>query len=460
MKRLHRPLLIAAVVLGALSPVRVAAQETGPVYIVEEGDTMIGIAARFGTTVEALSAANGIADPSAIIPGMSLRIPGFEGVTGILATEPIELGQSLQSLAIRHGVPASALARLNRLVSPGRLYGDLPFIVPVEEGRPAAVASLRVPTPGSSLLGLAVEAGVNPWVLSVMNGAADRLWRVPEAPIFVPGGSQSVDALPESVSAFGLDPARPAQGDTAVFRVVSTQPVTVDGMLGNRALHFFPDESALVALQGIHALQEPGLEDLSLTFTDPESGGTFRFVQPVRIDAGEYGREVLTVPAETVDPAATGPEDAQIAAVLAPATPTRIWSGPFEFPTDYFDSFPSFYGTRRNYNNTGWSYYHTGLDLYGNRGKPITAPAPGTVVFAGPLTVRGNTTYIDHGWGVYTGYLHQSEIYVEPGQTVEAGDLIGAVGNTGRVTGPHLHWEIWVGGVPVQPLDWTARAFP
>ncbi len=81
-------------------------------------------------------------------------------------------------------------------------------------------------------------------------------------------------------------------------------------------------------------------------------------------------------------------------------------------------------------------------------------------MFAGELTVRGNTTYIDHGWGVYTGYLHQSQIFVAPGDRVAPGDVIGMVGGTGRATGPHLHWEVWVGGVPVQPLEWTAAAWP
>jgi murein DD-endopeptidase MepM/ murein hydrolase activator NlpD len=100
------------------------------------------------------------------------------------------------------------------------------------------------------------------------------------------------------------------------------------------------------------------------------------------------------------------------------------------------------------------------LDLYGSTDTEIRAPAPGVVVFAGPLTVRGNTTYIDHGWGVYSGYFHQSEIFVRPGDRVETGDLIGMVGGTGRVTGAHLHWEIWVGGVPVQPLDWTEARVP
>ena len=67
---------------------------------------------------------------------------------------------------------------------------------------------------------------------------------------------------------------------------------------------------------------------------------------------------------------------------------------------------------------------------------------------------------INHGWGVYTGYMHQSEILVKPGDIVKAGQLIGRVGGTGRVQGPHLHWEVWVGGVQVDPLDWLEQAYP
>ena len=90
----------------------------------------------------------------------------------------------------------------------------------------------------------------------------------------------------------------------------------------------------------------------------------------------------------------------------------------------------------------------------------IYAPAPGIVVFAGPLTVRGNATMIDHGWGVFTGYMHQAEILVEVGDKVVTGQVIGIVGETGRASGPHLHLEVWVGDVQVDPMDWLERVFP
>jgi murein DD-endopeptidase MepM/ murein hydrolase activator NlpD len=99
---------------------------------------------------------------------------------------------------------------------------------------------------------------------------------------------------------------------------------------------------------------------------------------------------------------------------------------------------------------------------------PITAPAAGQVVFAGPLTVRGNTVFIDHGWGVFSGFFHQETILVNKGELVSAGQQIGTVGNTGRVNGAgdyegagaHLHWEVWVNGVQVDPLDWLSFEYP
>jgi murein DD-endopeptidase MepM/ murein hydrolase activator NlpD len=98
--------------------------------------------------------------------------------------------------------------------------------------------------------------------------------------------------------------------------------------------------------------------------------------------------------------------------------------------------------------------------MYGANGADAYASAPGVVVFAGPLTVRGNAIMIDHGWGVYSGYMHLSEIKVKVGDRVETGQVIGLVGGTGRVNGPHLHFEVWVGGVQVDPLDWLTQVYP
>ncbi len=103
---------------------------------------------------------------------------------------------------------------------------------------------------------------------------------------------------------------------------------------------------------------------------------------------------------------------------------------------------------------------HTGIDFAGSTGTPIKAVADGTVVFAGTQPGRGNTIVIKHSGDVYTRYGHQSELLATEGQQVRQGDVIGKVGATGNVTGPHLHFEISQGGYvssqhAVDPMPWV-----
>jgi murein DD-endopeptidase MepM/ murein hydrolase activator NlpD len=104
--------------------------------------------------------------------------------------------------------------------------------------------------------------------------------------------------------------------------------------------------------------------------------------------------------------------------------------------------------------------YHTGHDYGADAGTPILAPNAGTVALAEPLQVRGNVVILDHGLGVFSAFWHLSRIDVEAGQIVSQGEVVGLVGNTGLSTGPHLHWEMRVLGVPVDPVQWTKRTFP
>ena len=129
-----------------------------------------------------------------------------------------------------------------------------------------------------------------------------------------------------------------------------------------------------------------------------------------------------------------------------------MWAGVFEPPCG--GTISSYFGTRRAYNEGPYTSYHGGVDLRGATGTPVYAPASGTVVLADELVVRGDALMLDHGWGVLTGYWHLSTIEVEVGQHVEEGELIGRIGNTGLSTGSHLHWEMWIGGVNVNPMQW------
>lgn len=124
--------------------------------------------------------------------------------------------------------------------------------------------------------------------------------------------------------------------------------------------------------------------------------------------------------------------------------PSKDWS--FTCPTKPVDNIvTSRFGSPRTLPN-GRSYYHSGVDLRAAVGVPIKATSRGLVRFAGPMTVPGNNVILDHGEGLFSRYMHLSEIKVKPGSWVEAGEVVGLAGSSGRVEAPHLHWEvIWKG---------------
>lgn len=108
------------------------------------------------------------------------------------------------------------------------------------------------------------------------------------------------------------------------------------------------------------------------------------------------------------------------------------------------------FGLRRIFNGLPRNP-HAGLDVAVGTGTPISAPSSGIVVNTGDYFFNGNTVFIDHGRGLISAYMHLSRIDVKEGQTVKRGDRLGAVGSTGRVTGPHLHWAVFLNGTAVDP---------
>ncbi len=108
------------------------------------------------------------------------------------------------------------------------------------------------------------------------------------------------------------------------------------------------------------------------------------------------------------------------------------------------------FGRRRIFNGQS-RRPHSGMDIAANEGVPVAAPANGTVIELGDFFFSGNLVYIDHGQGMISMFAHLSEIDVELGQQIEKGQIIGKVGATGRVTGPHLHWSLGLNGTWVDP---------
>lgn len=445
-----------------------AQDPTGPIYIVQPGDSLYSIAARFSITLDQLLAANSGINPNALAIGQQLVIPGLEGITGVLDTRFINFGDSHRGLMRQTQVDDTLFRRLNRVVSPSEFYVGSNMIVPVQN---QTQYSKRIsPATGESMLELAVKNNTDVWSLTYIN-QLDGTWEtLPGDTLYTPGEASENNAsgLPSAFISAEIRDLPIRQGGTGVITVKAQPGVTLGGLLVDHPLHFFPQEDgSQVALQGVHALLEPGVYPLRLDATLPD-GNMQSYEQLILIVSGNYPEDpLLYVDPATIDPASTEPELQQLISITTPASLTKLWAGEFISPAiAYAEStyFTSRYGNRRTYIGQGTNLsvqgFHTGLDFGGGDGLPITAPASGVVVFAGPWTVRGNATVIDHGWGVYSGFWHQSAIQVVVGQTVNQGDVIGLVGGTGRVTGAHLHWELWVNGVQVDPLDWLNQAYP
>src|SRR5689334_10243186 len=410
----------------------VSAQASGPVYIVQEGDTLSFIASRFNVTIDDLLTANPSLNPNILSEGQEIVIPGLEGVTGVLQTEIIAFGDTLRSLSRRTQVSDAQLKKLNRLVSPTELYVGSNLIIPMQEQQ-TSLSTRMAAANGESLLELAVKEGSDPWTLTSINKLSGSWDTLPGDVLYSPTGSSEGNAtgLPSAFQSVTIKPLPLVQGSTEVIHAQAQQGATLSGRLVDKPLHFFQSTNDQVALQGVDVLLEPGVYPLSIEASLAD-GSKQSFEQMVLVTSGNYPSEdIILNDASTIDPAVTEPELQNITSITAPATPTRFWDGIFTAPAVYPDCFTSRYGTRRVYkvvnSNTEVPGFHSGLDFCGGEGLQIFAPAAGKVVFAAPLTVRGNATIIDHGWGVYSGFWHQSQQFVNVGDMVEPGQVIGLV---------------------------------
>lgn len=135
-------------------------------------------------------------------------------------------------------------------------------------------------------------------------------------------------------------------------------------------------------------------------------------------------------------------ELAQINAARALVTDAAGWDRGFGWPA--VGRISTLFGSQRIYANGEAGSYHSGIDIALPQGTPVYAPADGVVIFAAdhPFTLEGNLLMIDHGMGLNSAFLHLSRIDVHVGEHIRRGEMIGAVGMTGRATGPHLHWSL------------------
>jgi murein DD-endopeptidase MepM/ murein hydrolase activator NlpD len=216
---------------------------------------------------------------------------------------------------------------------------------------------------------------------------------------------------------------------------------------GEQPLAVLRDNGRWFALLGIPLDTLPGELEISIT------SGASSSRRSIAIGLKNYPEQRLTIKDKRkVEPAA---EDVirierekkiseEVKRHFSHETPQTDFTLPASGPLS------SRFGLRRFFNGLPRNP-HAGLDVAVGTGAPIKAPADGTVANTGDYFFNGNTVFLDHGQGLISAYMHLSRLDVRPGQRVKKGEILGAAGATGRVTGPHLHWAVILNNTPVDP---------
>lgn len=245
-------------------------------------------------------------------------------------------------------------------------------------------------------------------------------------------------------------------GDVARIAIAgldSSERITATLLDQNLAFHFDAETRTWRALAGVDLDRKPGAYRLRLR----RSGSPSPVVRTVRVVPKSFRVRRLRVSPEFVNPPAEAlAQIAEDSAVLAEAyarVSPKKWTGAFMLPVDGQPT--SNFGTRSYYNGQPRSP-HAGVDFVGETGTPIRAANHGEVIVARSMHFTGNTIVIDYGDRLLSVFAHLSDMHVKPGDLVEPTTIVGLVGATGRVTGPHLHWSVRLNGARVDPLSLIA----
>ena len=230
---------------------------------------------------------------------------------------------------------------------------------------------------------------------------------------------------------------------------------TITVAWSERSVPFVLDGQRWLTVIGVDLATEAGSypADVSFTYSD---GRRRALTETIEVSTQSFPTTELTVAPGYVQLNPENQERAarerrEIGAVYATLTPAAHWDGAFQVPIPGATGGRNF-GHRRVFNGEPRAP-HSGADLSAATGTEIQASNAGRVVLAKDFFFNGNAVFIDHGLGVYTMYLHLSEILVEVGDLVERGQVVGLAGATGRVTGPHLHWGARILNARVDPFS-------
>jgi murein DD-endopeptidase MepM/ murein hydrolase activator NlpD len=246
-------------------------------------------------------------------------------------------------------------------------------------------------------------------------------------------------------------------GEVVRVTVTADRPLRqVSGDAFGRSVPFWPDGDAgtWIGLVAIALGTGPGRHPIDIRATAVDG-----FTATDRVGLAVEGKTFATRRIQVAESFANPPaseverilaDQKRLTDTFARLRPERLWRGPFARPVSG-DSTSAF--GRLTILNGQPGSRHQGADLRAAEGTPVHAPNTGVVVLAANLYFSGNTVIVDHGFGLFSLFAHLSRMAVAEGGRVATGDLIGAAGATGRVTGPHLHWAVRMGEVSIDPLS-------
>ncbi len=254
----------------------------------------------------------------------------------------------------------------------------------------------------------------------------------------------------------------PAQGQLMLVTITSPTPLAeLKAGWAGQTLHFWQESESLntySALLGVDLRKKPATHLMAVS-ANLENGERVGCSVSISVHEGDFVVERLNVDNRFVelsqeDLDRSRRESRRLRKIFNTVTPEKLWQGRFRLPLDGFKGSGNF-GKRRIFNDKPRSP-HSGEDFSAPTGTPIYAPQTGRVVLVADHFFSGNTVVVDHGLGLYTYHCHLSAFSVEEGDGVEKGALLGKVGATGRVTGPHLHWTVRLNNLRVNPRDLVA----
>ena len=247
-------------------------------------------------------------------------------------------------------------------------------------------------------------------------------------------------------------------GQVAVFTLNGEAPndLTIAGFRQEAGFYCLAGQQSTVALLAVPLNAKPGIFPLHLVW----AGGTQQQWTNLRVDNSPYPTtSVHRVPKlkKKLKAAAQANEKEVLEDAEAEALGgDPLWRGSFRWPLDGPMTITSPFGSTRIYNHGQAAWQHRGIDLRAPEGSVVSSPNQGVVLLARRhLHATGGTVILGHGYGLSSSYFHLSKVDVKRGQRVQKGDPLGLSGSSGLANGPHLHWEMELRGIPVQPQQWV-----